>query len=552
MRVLLTITLTALVGLTAFGQGSGNCLRFNGSNEYVRMNHSSSLNITSTWTIEFWINPDATPSGWDALVSKNVSDRPASVWLYYNSVEVWYGSGTNGLIAYTNFGTVSAGEWQHIAATRSSGGSVKIYVNGVLEATFNGTSTPPTNSDRLNLARRGDNAYHYDGFMDEVRYWNVERTQSEIRESMCKTLSGSETGLVSYWKLDEGSGSSTTDSKGSNNGSLRNTPTWSTSGAPIGTTSQQLFTNSWSGQSIYLASADGDSVSISNVTGNPDGIVLYSVNTAPNTTSGSSGVGGNDHYFGVFKANGTSPTYTMTYYYGSNSLINTVEESDLRVYQRTDNSTSSWSVVSATQNTGSNTLTATGLNSEYILGSVGNPLPVELISFYGVNTPYGNDLTWETQSEISSDYFLVERSEDGVNWTPLTEVSASGFSNEKRTYTANDLYPAMVTYYRLTQYDFDGKSETFPIISVHGNIDPENSLRPVSIIQNPVKERIQVRSKESHQYILFNSAGAQVTAGRFSEGMNEINVQSQPAGIYFLMTDPELETSLTHKVVISE
>lgn len=143
-------------GFSGFSQGSGNSITFNGSNEYIRVNHSADLNISTTWTIEFWMNPSAIPAGWDALISKGVNDRPVSIWMYYNSIEVWYGSGTNGLIAYTNFGTVSAGEWQHVAATRNSSGTVTIYINGVQRAAFGGTSVAPTTSNRLFIGQRGD------------------------------------------------------------------------------------------------------------------------------------------------------------------------------------------------------------------------------------------------------------------------------------------------------------------------------------------------------------------------------------------------------------
>ena len=168
MQRIITYLIFFLSSTFVVAQGSGNAIDFNGTDEFVRVNHDNSLNLTTTWTIEFWMNPDVIPYGWDALVSKGVDDRPVSIWMYYNSIEVWYGTGTNGLIAYTDYGTIDAGEWTHVAATRNASGTVKIYLNGILKATFTGTSVPPTNSTRLFFGQRGDKSYYYDGKMDEV------------------------------------------------------------------------------------------------------------------------------------------------------------------------------------------------------------------------------------------------------------------------------------------------------------------------------------------------------------------------------------------------
>jgi len=47
---------------------------------------------------------------------------------------------------------------------------------------------------------------YFRGLIDEVRVWNVGRTQSEIKATMNTVLSGGEPGLVYYWRFDEGKG----------------------------------------------------------------------------------------------------------------------------------------------------------------------------------------------------------------------------------------------------------------------------------------------------------------------------------------------------------
>jgi hypothetical protein len=66
---------------------------------------------------------------------------------------------------------------------------------------------------------------HYKGFIMDVRLWNVTRTQTQLQNSMNSQLTGNETGLVGYWKLNDGSGQSINDySPVNNDGVLGTTP----------------------------------------------------------------------------------------------------------------------------------------------------------------------------------------------------------------------------------------------------------------------------------------------------------------------------------------
>lgn len=114
----------------------------------------------------------------------------------------------------------------------------KVYVNGTLEnsQTFPGRInyealhkflTIGTNIDGV-----GGSARHPREFMgkiDEVRVWNVTRSQAEIQATMKSQLKGNEPGLMAYWKFDEGNGTTAADSSGNGNtGTLVNGVTWTT------------------------------------------------------------------------------------------------------------------------------------------------------------------------------------------------------------------------------------------------------------------------------------------------------------------------------------
>lgn len=110
------------------------------------------------------------------------------------------------------------------------------------------------------------------------------------------------------------------------------------------------------------------------------------------------------------------------------------------------------------------------------------PLPIELVEFTA--TPNENQtvfLDWITQSEINNDYFVVERSRNGLDWEELFYVPAAGNSSTTLNYSELDNSPYMGTsYYRLRQTDFDG---TF----TYSNIESVNfaGVEIVTIFPNP-------------------------------------------------------------------
>jgi len=136
------------------------------------------------------------------------------------------------------------GEWHHVAVTFFNDGTPNIadsiiYVDGELEiisasVAWN-VNTASSGSVAIGYDNFGNNEY-FNGKMDEVRIWNVARTQAEIQANMNKELSGSETGLVAYYKMNDGSGTALTDSSSNSyTGTLKNMSgaNWVASGVSI-------------------------------------------------------------------------------------------------------------------------------------------------------------------------------------------------------------------------------------------------------------------------------------------------------------------------------
>ena len=125
----------------------------------------------------------------------------------------------------------------------------------------------------------------------------------------------------------------------------------------------------------------------------------------------------------------------------------------------------------------------------WTLGSWGgnNPLPVELISFTGSKETNKVLLKWETASEINSDYFQIQHSLDGVNFSTFDSQNAAGSSNTIHHYSNYHNQPTKgVNYYRLNEIDKDGQSQISPIISIDFN---EEASILTQVFPNPSADK---------------------------------------------------------------
>lgn len=109
-----------------------------------------------------------------------------------------------------------------------------------------------------------------------------------------------------------------------------------------------------------------------------------------------------------------------------------------------------------------------------------NPLPIELTFFKARAVSNTVDLTWQTASEINNDYFTLERSRDGHEFTPIGTVPGAGNTTTKRDYKFTDYSPLNGTaFYRLRQTDYDGTTTTSEIKKV--NIAADGMDHPITI-----------------------------------------------------------------------
>ncbi len=485
------------VSVLAQFPGPGNTLQFDGSNDFVGIPTSSTLPVYlksgGTYTVEFWV---IGLSGQDEARVFSESNRTNNDAPLFNistgrisvgatdkiDIFIRNDAGTNLINHQVSTDVVFDGTWHHVAWVDNNG-TTNLYIDGVDNTisdyiptgTFSLDASTIAALDRRPFPGPGDTNF-FQGQVDELRIWNVARTQQQIRDNMCKKLTGTETGLVAYYRFDANAGTSTlTDlTSNHNNGTLVNMNTataWKTSGAAVGDTSANVYTGTWTGQTVKIGHSDGDTLTISNVSGTtlPSGVHVYRVDEAPNVTTPPGAITSLDplRYWGVYVAGGSGVTYDVTYNYTGHPGI--TNESTLDLASRANNGTTSWTEKNATLNTAANTLSLVNeTQSEYILGSQSpdNPLPVELTSFTASLANNGVELKWITESEINNLGFEIWRSIDNednfqkiAGYNTNEALAGSGNSNTRRIYQYYDgtVEVGHTYYYTLWDVSFSGE-----------------------------------------------------------------------------------------------
>jgi hypothetical protein len=106
-------------------------------------------------------------------------------------------------------------------------------------------------------------------------------------------------------------------------------------------------------------------------------------------------------------------------------------------------------------------------NLKLVIGE-NSALPVELMSFDGVRNGRNNILFWQTATESNCSHFNVEKSTDGETWTNIGTINGAGTSTHMVEYEITDYkVKPIINYYRLVQYDFDGKYTKYDPISIN-------------------------------------------------------------------------------------
>ena len=232
-----------------------NAVDFDGVDDFINCGNDASINFQGNSlpniTYEAWIFPTAYPSAGNfsyIINNDNSLDTPTintdnggySMRLNSNGlIQCVVGTAvpgsTTALVIFPNSSAIPLNTWTHVAIVFGTVFGTPnigvIYINGVLD--FGSVNTIPallSSPTNLTIGSYHDGSHNFKGKIDEVRIWEINRSQALISEFMTKELwCGDTLGLRAYYQFNQGvnGGANSTvitaiDELGTNTGSLQN------------------------------------------------------------------------------------------------------------------------------------------------------------------------------------------------------------------------------------------------------------------------------------------------------------------------------------------
>ncbi len=319
---------------------AGNCLEFDGINDYVRIEDDNSIDLINNYTLEAWIKiNDFTRYG--GIISKYHSSGSDGYFLRLSGTEPYNGLSFDSMNSESNI--LSLDEWYHVAAVNNNGNR-SLYLNGEKLTLSGNPLNVQENSDPLCIGLDYlANGRHFSGCIDEVRIWDIARDSLQIRENMYKHLTLEEENLISYWQANEESGTDLYDYFSGNDGILvdMGSNPWLQADFPFGPsqTSSNL-------ESYGIVDFSPANLVINFNNHNSSAITVTRIDTTANVLPITDDIIIQDSYWVINRFSEGNLSADLQFIINENLASYESEPSSLHLYSRESNSNSSWSFVS--------------------------------------------------------------------------------------------------------------------------------------------------------------------------------------------------------------
>jgi hypothetical protein len=173
------------------------------------------------------------------------------------------------------------------------------------------------------------------------------------------------------------------------------------------------------------------------------------------------------------------------------------------------------------------------------------PLPIGLLSFTAQQLTKEVQLNWQTSTETNNDYFVIEKSIDGIVFNEIGKIKGAGTSSLPLSYLYYDSEaPYGDVYYRLKQVDYNGHFTLSKLVFVGAN--PNNIL----IFPNPNSGVFTLKSKARSQVKIENVLGEIVFEKIMSAGEEtRIDISEVSEGLYFIYNSVDKSKTIQKMVI---
>ncbi|MFT4876304.1 MAG: hypothetical protein ACI9AU_001285 [Bacteroidia bacterium] len=183
---------------------------------------------------------------------------------------------------------------------------------------------------------------------------------------------------------------------------------------------------------------------------------------------------------------------------------------------------------------------------------INSPVPMTLLSFTAKVEGGHVQLNWVTTAEINNDYFDVEHSVDGINFTSISRIKGAGNSTQTLNYsTIHHTLSKGVSYYRLKQTDYDGKTS----YSDKQTVEFETNEVIFDIYPNPFSGEVTFHTSENLKdasLVVYNSQGVVREIGNISSQIFTLHRENLRSGLYWIKLVQGGKVIAIKKVVITE
>lgn len=242
------------------------------------------------------------------------------------------------------------------------------------------------------------------------------------------------------------------------------------------------------------------------------------------------------------------PNIHLTFKYLASELAgNTITEANL-VAQRFNDIDERWGdwLYSPVANTATKTVTVNLTRIEdyfpiWTLVDNSDPLPIELARFVGQCQNGDVLVSWTTYTETNNDFFTLERSKNGIDFSVVDLIAAAGNSNTPITYQVLDESSfGGTSYYRLKTTDTYGHEEYSQVIAVTcgEELTDFSFVNAYDVDNRDLVVEFTAAMNEAFTVTLFDASGRMIlnSNGRAIEGMNKVRIPTSNLshGIYIV------------------
>ena len=178
-------------------------------------------------------------------------------------------------------------------------------------------------------------------------------------------------------------------------------------------------------------------------------------------------------------------------------------------------------------------------------------LPIELLAFEAKANGDDVEILWSTASEEDFDYFTIERSGDGTEFSAIAEIEGNGNSTRRIDYTYFDNQPIIGTsYYRLKATDLDGTVEIFDVVGINFVGTFNSKIYPNPAISNEITVQIN-DLKENVKVTVHSSGGDLVFADELNTLTSKVSLPENVENGIYIVTFLNSTTSQKHRLVLN-